>query len=243
MKFVEITEEEYTKYWEKSDQKSFLSSPKISKLREKTNWETFYLGVKEKNKLLGAVMLLSHKRRFNKYEFYSPRGPLFDYHNKDLFYFFMSNLKNFIKHHNGYVYRTDPYVLYKERDIDGNIVENGFNNEDIVNNLRNFGFKKVKIEDTEQVVWMFSLPLEGKSEKEIYDEMKSNTRNYLRKTEKIDLEIKEISFEELGEFFSIMEETGKRKIAVIVANHIYYTMKYDRPFNEEQYAKDLSDIK
>ena len=39
------------------------------------------------------------------------------------------------------------------------------------------------------------------------------------------------------------KQQAKEKIAVIVANHIYYTMKCDRPFNEEQYAKDLSDIK
>lgn len=231
MEFIDITEEEYTKYWEKSDQKSFLSSPKISKLRGKNNWETYYLGVKEKNKLIGAVMLLRHKRRFNKYEFYSPRGPLFDYHNKELFNFFMTNLKNFIKRNNGYVYRTDPYILYKERDIDGNIKEDGFNNEDIVHNLKEFGFKKVNIDDTEQVVWMFSLPLEGKTEKEIYDEMKPNTRNYIRKTEKLDLEIKEVSYEELDEFFSIMEETGKRK-GFDVRNLEYYQNMY------KLYAKD-----
>ena len=39
------------------------------------------------------------------------------------------------------------------------------------------------------------------------------------------------------------KKQAKEKIAVIVANHIYYTMKYDKPFNEEQYAKDVSEIK
>lgn len=39
------------------------------------------------------------------------------------------------------------------------------------------------------------------------------------------------------------KQQAKEKIAVIVANHIYYTMKYDKPFNEEQYAKDVSEIK
>ena len=41
----------------------------------------------------------------------------------------------------------------------------------------------------------------------------------------------------------VEKKQAKEKIAVIVANHIYYTMKYDKPFNEEQYAKDVSEIK
>ena len=42
-------------------------------------------------------MLLSHKRHFNKYEFYSPRGYLFDMKNKELLDFFTNELKKYIK--------------------------------------------------------------------------------------------------------------------------------------------------
>ena len=38
------------------------------------------------------------------------------------------------------------------------------------------------------------------------------------------------------------KQQAKEKIAVIVANHIYDTMKYNKPFNEEQYVKELSEI-
>ena len=211
MNFCELTEKEYTKYWENHPNKTFLSSPKISKLREKSGWETYYVGVKEEKKIIAATMLLSHKRHFGKYEFYSPRGYLFDMKKKELLDFFTKELKKFIKEKHGYILRIDPYVIFKERDIDGNIVEGGVDNEDIVNNLYNLGFKRVKEENMEQVGWMFSLDLDGKTEDQIMKEMKPNTRNTISKAEKFGITVNEISYDELDRFQSIMEETSKRK--------------------------------
>ena len=211
MKFQEITEKEYREFWENHPLKTFLSAPEISKLREKSNWTTYYVGVKEEKKLIAATMLLSHKRHFGKYEFYSPRGYLLDFKNKELLEFFTNELKKYIEDKKGYVLRIDPYVIYKERDIDGNIVADGIDNSDVVNNLQSFGFKKVKTENMEQVGWMFSLNLEGKTEEQILKEMKPNTRNTIRKAEKFGISVNEISYDELDRFQNIMVETGERK--------------------------------
>lgn len=211
MKFQEITEKEYREFWENHPLKTFLSAPEISKLREKSNWTTYYVGVKEEKKLIAATMLLSHKRHFGKYEFYSPRGYLLDFKNKELLEFFTNELKKYIKDKKGYVLRIDPYVIYKERDIDGNIVDGGIDNSDVVNNLQNLGFKKVKTENMEQVGWMFSLNLDGKTEEQILKEMKPNTRNTIRKAEKFGITVNEISYDELDRFQNIMVETGERK--------------------------------
>lgn len=211
MKFQEITEKEYREFWENHPLKTFLSAPEISKLREKSNWTTYYVGVKEEKKLIAATMLLSHKRHFGKYEFYSPRGYLLDFKNKELLEFFTNELKKYIKDKKGYVLRIDPYVIYKERDIDGNIVADGIDNSNVVNNLQSFGFKKVKTENMEQVGWMFSLNLEGKTEEQILKEMKPNTRNTIRKAEKFGITVNEISYDELDRFQNIMVETGERK--------------------------------
>lgn len=211
MEFTEITKNEYEKFWEKSDQKNFLSSPKIADLRKESGWINYFVGVKEDKKLIAAAILSSHKRHFGKYVFYSPRGPLLDYNNKELVDFYFTNVKKFIKDHRGYVYRIDPYIYYKERDINGDLVENGFDNTSIIDNLKELGFKKVSIPDTEQVIWMFSLPLEGKTEEDIQKEMKPNTRNTIRKAEKLGIEMKELEYSDLDEFMNIMKETGSRK--------------------------------
>lgn len=211
MKFQEITEKEYQNFWENHPLKTFLSAPEISKLREKSGWITYFVGVKENKKIVAASMLLAHKRHFGKYEFYSPRGYLMDFKNKELLTFFTSELKQYIKDKKGYVLRIDPYVIYKQRDIDGNIVEGGEDNSDVVENLLKLGYRKIAEENMEQVGWMFSLDLEGKTIDQIYKEMKPNTRNTIRKAEKFGITVNEIAYDELDKFQSIMEETGARK--------------------------------
>ena len=211
MNFKEITEEEYTTFWENHPNKTFLSSPKISKLREINGWNTYYVGLTDNESLVAATILYSHKRHFGVYEFYSPRGFLLDYNNLELLEEFTKNVKEFVKQHKGYVLRIDPYVINKQRDLDGNIVEGGEDNTKVVECLERLGYKKVPKELKEQVGWMFSLDIKDKTEEEILKEMKPGTRNTIRKAEKIGIDVREISYEELDEFQKIMEETSKRK--------------------------------
>lgn len=196
MEFQEITKKEYKDFWNNHPLKTFLSAPEISELRKKTGWITYYVGVKEDKKIIAAAMLLAHKRHFGAYEFYSPRGYLLDFNNEELLIFFTRELQKYIKDKKGYVLRIDPYVIYKQRDIDGNIVEGGIDNSKVVELLLALNYKKVPLEKKEQVGWMFSLDLENKTEEQILKEMKPNTRNTIRKTEKIGITVKEISYEE-----------------------------------------------
>ena len=171
MKFIKLTEKEYRNFWENHPLKTFLSAPEIGHLRKNNGWDLEYVGVKDNKSLVAATMLVSIKRKLGKKEFYSPRGYLIDFNNKELVNYFTEELKKYIKKNNGYVLRIDPYVIYKQRDIDGNTVENGIDNSSVVSNLYRLGFKKVPIKDMEQVGWMFSLDIGEKKEKEILDEM------------------------------------------------------------------------
>lgn len=234
MDFLLLSEKEYENFWETHPLKTFLSSVEIGKLREKKNWKVHYVGIKENNILCGAAMLLSKKKYLNKHEFYSPRGILVDYNNKKYLEFFIKNLIGYIKKENGYILRIDPYIINKERDINGNIKEDGINNLNIIESLRNLGFKKSK--NKEQVSWMFSLDIENKNEEEILKEMKSNTRNTIKKAEKIGIKIKELSKEELPEFNKIMASTGKRRNFIPREEEYYHDMyTLFKPKNEIKY--------
>lgn len=211
MKFLEITEEKYRHFWENHPLKTFLSAPEIGDLKKSNGWDIFFVGVLDNKDLVAAAMLVSRKSHFGKYEFYTPRGVLADYQNKEVISYFLEEIKKFVKKHHGYIFRMDPYLIYKERDIDGNIVPEGLDNTEVVSLLKSHGFKKVAISDMEQVGWMFSLPLEGKSKEQILKEMKPNTRNTIRKTEKIGITVKELDYDELDRFQNIMVETGERK--------------------------------
>ncbi len=235
MQFIEITKEKYRNFWENHPLKTFLSAPEIGDLRKSNGWDVYFVGVEEKNKLVAAAMLVAHKRHFDKYEFYSPRGVLADFENKELLEYFLNEIKKFVKEHHGYVFRMDPYVIYKERDIDGNIVPGGIDHSKIVSDLLSFGFKQVSISEMEQVGWMFSLPLEGKTKEQILKEMKPSTRNKIRKTEKFGITIKELSYDELDRFQNIMIETGERK-NFSVRSLDYYKKMYEL-FHEQGEVK------
>ena len=212
MEFKIIEESVYQTFWETHPLKTFLSSIEIGKLRLKNGWEeVIYTGIFKDEELVGAAMLISKTRRLGKKEFYSPRGLLVDFNNFTLVNFYITELKKYIKEHNGYILRIDPYIIYKQRDIDGNIVENGIDNAGIVDNLLKMGFKKVKKEARDQVGWMFSLDLEGKDENQILSEMRQNTRNTIKKTEKMGINLKELSYDELDIFYNILTDTAKRK--------------------------------
>ncbi len=209
MKFTQITEAEYRKFWEKSPQKSFLSAPEIGQLRKDS--PIYYLGVKDNKTIKAAAMIRGTKRRWG-YDYYAPRGILVDYQNLSLLSFFIPKIKKFLQDKGGYIFRMDPNVQLIERDIDGNKVQGGFNNQEIVKNLQSLGFKKSKyIEGVSQVDWEFVLPVEDKTEESILNDMKSNTRRRLKQATELGIKIKDLSFDELDSFYDILTETAKRK--------------------------------
>lgn len=211
MEFCILDEKEFRNFLEKSPERTFLQTPEIGKLREKSGWTVHYLGVKKDKKVVCAAMFVSIVKHFGYKEFYSPRGLLIDYHDKELLKFFTENIRDYVKKNKGYEFRIDPYVINIERDTNGDVVEGGVDNTDIRTNLSELGYKRVKKEDMEQVGWMYVLDIDGKSEDEVLKNMKPNTRNTIRKTLKNGIEIVELEKKELPLFHKIMIETGERK--------------------------------
>lgn len=236
MEFIELSEQEYENYWETHPLKTFLSAVEIGKLRKKRSWNVNYVGVKDNNNLCGAAMLLSRKNKLNMYEFYSPRGYLLDYNNQELLEFFTKEVSKYIKKKKGYILRIDPYIINRERDINGDVVETGINNKTIITHLKKIGFKKVPTKNNEQVSWMFSLDLSNKTEEDILNNMKANTRNIIRRAEKSGIKIKEISYDELSEFNHILKSTAERR-HFKSRNQEYYEDMYKlfSPKNEVKY--------
>lgn len=211
MKFEELTEKEFEKASHTFECMTFLQTPMLGRLREKAGWTIHYLGVREKNRIVACTMFMSKAKLFGKREFYAPRGFLLDYSNRELFKFFTEEVKKYVKEHNGYVFRIDPAIINVERDINANIVEGGIDNRDLKKYFKELGYKEIDEHNTEQIHWMYSLPIEGKTSEELFKEMKSNTRNIIRKTEKDNFDLVELKKDELEEFYDVLEETGDRK--------------------------------
>ena len=143
MEFVELKENEFRVFLDKHPLKTFLQTPEIGKLRKKLGWNLNYVGVKKDEEVVCATMLVSKQRHFGQYEFYSPRGFLIDYNDKDLLAFFTKEIKRYIKKKKGYSLRIDPYLINKERDINGDIVEGGIDNSGVKHTLKDLGYNPV----------------------------------------------------------------------------------------------------
>lgn len=209
MKLCELPEEEFREYSKQHPLTTFLQTPEIGHLREQYGWKAYYLGMKENSRILGASMVLARKNFLGKKIFYAPRGFLIDFSNFSLVKEFTKQVKQFVKEHGGYVLTIDPYLPIRERDIDGNLVENGFDHTDIFENLKKIGF--IPTYQSEQVRFMFALDIQDKSIDEIYKNFRPNTRNIIKKTQKTGIVVRELTLEELSIFKKLTEETSQRK--------------------------------
>ncbi len=215
MKLVKLTKEEFKKFADNHEQITFHQTKEWAKLKENTGWKSYYIGFKNDNTIIAAALLLAKEIPIiRKKMFYSPRGFLIDYNNQEILKKFTKEIKQFIKNEKGIFLKIDPYVEYQERDNNGNVVENGYNNKKAVENLKKLGYKHFGfniMQDTLQPRWMHVIEINGKSEEEIQKAMESKTRQILRKNEKSAIKTREAKKDELPLFKSIMEHTGDRR--------------------------------
>ena len=141
MIFTELTEEEYRLFETKHPLANIFQTVEMAKLRESYGAKIHYLGVKEDNKVIAGGMFTDTKGMFGKRRFYAQQGFLIDYTNMDLLKFFTDNLKKYVKKNKGMFIRIDPNVIYRLRDVNGNLYEDDKPNDLVINNLKKLGYK------------------------------------------------------------------------------------------------------
>ncbi|MBP3840907.1 MAG: peptidoglycan bridge formation glycyltransferase FemA/FemB family protein [Bacilli bacterium] len=222
MRLMEISDKEFEKFAKKHEQVTFHQTKQWGELKKTNGWKSYLIGMKDKDKVVAAALLLAKKIPvFNRYMFYSPRGFLIDYKDKNLLKEFTNQIKEFVKNKKGIFIKIDPYVPYKEHDNNGKLVENGFDNSDVVNNLKELGYKHFGfnlMQDTLQPRWMHVIDTD-RSMDDVLKDMESKTRQILRKNEKCGIITHEIEKDELKTFKEIMKHTSDRREFV------------DRPFS------------
>ena len=141
MEFCELTEEEFRKFSEKHEYESFFQTVETAKLRESYGATIYYLGVKKDKKIVAAGMFTLTPCMFKKNRFYSPQGLLVDYHDYELLKFFVDNLKVYAKKLNSMFIKIDPNVIYRVRDVNGDLYPDDKPDDLSINNLKKVGFK------------------------------------------------------------------------------------------------------
>ena len=145
---------------------------------------------------------------------YISRGFIANYKDKNKLESFVSELKKYLKNKNIVYLETDPEIDLQQRDKDGNIVEGGFNNFDIVENLKSAGFIQLPLTQgynlNKECRWCSSLDLRNKTADEIFKEFSYTTRQDVRSAQKYCVKVRKLGVDELHILDSMEQETSKR---------------------------------
>ncbi len=215
MELVVLTKKEFKQFADKNEQITFHQTEEWANLKKTNGWQAHYVGLKDGKKIVaGALLLAKNVPIIKKKMFYSPRGFLIDYKNYDLLKVFTEEIKKYAKANGAIFIKIDPYVEYIERDNNGSIVKDGFNNSNIVENLKSLGYKHYGfnlMQDTLQPRWMHVIETSNKTLEGVMKDMESKTRQILRKNEKCGITTREINRDELPLFKDIMQHTSDRR--------------------------------
>jgi len=215
MKLVEISSAKFKSLAEESEQITFHQTKEWGKLKEKNGWHSYFLSLEEKGKSYGCTLMLTKDVPFIKKRIcYCPRGFLVDYKNEKILKIFTEEIKEFAQRKNAIFIKIDPYVPYKQRNLEGELVVGGFDNSEVVKNLKDLGYKHFGfnlMQDSLQPRWMHTITLKKKTLEEVMNDMESKTRQILRKNEKCAITTREITREELPKFKDIMKHTSDRR--------------------------------
>ena len=215
MKIDEISSKEFEKFASIHPQFSFHQTKNWGELKKTMGWDYSFVGLKDKDKIVGGAILLSKETPIKKKIFYSPRGFLIDYSDELLVKEFTKEIKKYVKEHNGFFIKIDPYLEHLERDINGDVVNEGINNSKVIDLLKSIGYKhygfNLSMGKELQPRWIYVLDLKGKDEDVVFNNFSSDTKRYINRAIKNHLEIEEVDENNLDEFYKIMAHTSKRR--------------------------------
>ena len=161
MLFKELSKDEFQHFSNTYPDNNFWQTTNMAQMRENRGYSTSYVGIIDQNHIIAACML-SFVPIFRSYSYCKiMRGPLLDFTDLKLFDFFHHHLIPYLKKKKCLYLHMDPYIPYKERDIHGNIVENGYNFDYIFQHLLKTGYSHEGftrgIDPLREPRWMYTI--------------------------------------------------------------------------------------
>ena len=231
MKFIENVEKNrYEKFGKNHKKSHFLQSYAWGEFAKKSkNLTPYYVGMEDKKKNLVATALLLEKKLPLGYSyFYSPRGFVIDFFDKELVTEFVEYVKSFVKKKKGIFLKIDPDVIINEENCLGEKVKLNYNPEDVFSVLKGCGFKHLgftKNFETMQPRYTFRIDMNRPFE-EIEKNFSKTTKQRISKAESLNTKVRLGTIDDVLEFSHLMDLTENRK-DFVSHNYEYYKSLYE----------------
>ncbi|WP_336878032.1 aminoacyltransferase [Staphylococcus nepalensis] len=231
MKFTNLTAKEFGAFVDHMPNSHFTQMVGNYELKIAEGTETHLVGVKDNNNEVVAACLLTAVpvMKLFKY-FYTNRGPVIDFENKELVHYFFNELSKYVKKYNALYLRVDPYVAYQYRNHDGEVLENA-GHDWLFDKMKQLGYKHqgflTGFDPIIQIRFHSVLDLKDKTAKDVLNNMDSLRKRNTKKVQKNGVKVRFLNEDELPIFRSFMEDTSETKDFDDREDSFYYNrLKY-----------------
>jgi len=212
MEFIEnIKEKEYTEFVINHPNSHFLKAYEWGEVAKIRGFVPYYVGMKEKNKLIATALLLQKKIPLGYSYFYIPRGFAIDYNNYKLIEKFTKEIAKFVKKHKGIFFKIDPDIKLHTIDENAEVIKEEENNYELVNNLKKIGYKHQKLTkffESTQPRFTFRVDLTKENITKTYSK---SVPRWIKIADKYKVEAKIGTKENVKDFVKLMKLTEKRQ--------------------------------
>ena len=216
MKFVKNLDKlEYEKFVKKSEKSHFLQSYAWGEFSKASRGLIpHYVGLKnDKNKLVATALLLQKKLPKGYSYFYSPRGFVIDFYDKETLEVFTKEVLNYTKEFKSIFLKIDPDIEWKKYDYLNNPIELEKDPQVIFDTLTKLGFKHLgftKNFETMQPRYTFRIDM-NQSLEEIENRFSKTTKQRIKKAISLNTKVRIGTREDLTTFDNLMKITENRK--------------------------------
>ncbi len=235
MEFVEnIKKKEYDSFVKKHEKSHFLQSYAWGEFAEASKgMKAHYVGLKDNNKLVAAALLLEKKLPLGYSYFYSPRGFVIDFKDKELLKEFVDKMKEYTKKYKSIFIKIDPDIIYRKENNLGEEVKLDYDPKEIFENIKSLGFKHLgftKNFETMQPRYSFRIDM-NQSLDEITSKFSKTTMQRIKKAESINTKVRIGNLEDVKTFSHLMDLTENRKD--FVSHDLSYYESLFKIYNED----------
>ena len=214
MKIVKLSPEQFDNFSSNHPLHTYYQSSSYGNLMSMDGFSPYYYGfLNDKNKLIGASLILEQKLFLGYKYAYAPRGFLIDYDNKELIAEITNKLKKFLSKNNIVFLKIDPPVVNNKRDKDGNILQSPYTN-DLIPFLQKIGyvyFGDNKFFGTLKPRWNAILKVTGSADT-VFKKMDGSVKNKIRKAESRGVEVLQGNHKDIDTFYKFVTKKHYRKL-------------------------------